>query len=44
MKNEMKRKCNKKHVWQPNFVDTKSYKRGFMWKCFCCGKVKKELE
>ena len=32
-------KCLK--IWQPNYSDTKSYKRGYMWRCFCCGKVAK---
>ena len=34
-------KC--KQLWQPNYSDTKSYKRGRMWRCFCCGKTRNEL-
>lgn len=35
----MTRKC--KQIWQPNYCDTKSFKRGYTWRCFCCGKVRK---
>lgn len=32
-------KC--KNIWQPNYCDTKSYKQGRKWRCFCCGKTRK---
>ena len=35
------KKCQK--IWQPNYSNTKSYKRGYMWRCFCCGKVAKHV-
>jgi hypothetical protein len=32
-------KC--KQIWQPNFVDSKSIKKGYVWRCFCCSRVRK---
>lgn len=30
-----------KRIWQPNFLDRKSIKSGYVWRCFCCGRVRK---
>jgi len=32
-------KC--KGIWQPNFVDSKSIEKGYVWRCFCCSRVRK---
>jgi hypothetical protein len=33
------KKC--RHTWEPNFDNTKSIKRGYVWRCFRCGCVRK---
>lgn len=33
--------CKKFHVWQPNFDDSKSIKKGYLWRCYMCGYVRK---
>lgn len=35
----MKTKCQ--HTWQPNFADRVSKQKGYVWRCFCCGSVRK---
>jgi len=34
-------KTCKYHIWQPNYSDRKSDKKGYKWRCFGCSRVRK---
>lgn len=29
------------HVYMPNYVDSRTYAQGYLWRCFDCGRVRK---
>jgi hypothetical protein len=31
-------------IWQPNYVDRKSFKQGYVWRCFKCGRPAKSVD